>query len=86
MPYPQVQHSTASKTLSTTLRDKDATYNRLRKAKANNSGERDPLNRTGHVRAGSPGTHLLHAPLRIDGSRLNTSRAYFIYNAALAEY
>ena len=33
-------------------------YNRLRKAKANDSGERDPLNRTGHVRAGSPGTHF----------------------------
>ena len=58
MPYPQVQHSTASKALSTALRDKDATYNRLRKAKANDSGERDPLNRTGHVRAGSPGNAL----------------------------
>ena len=33
-------------------------YNRLRKAKANNNGERDPLNRTGHVIAGSPGTHF----------------------------
>ena len=48
----------ASKTLSTTLQDKDGTYNRLRKAKANNNGERDPLNRTGHVIAGSPGTHF----------------------------
>ena len=43
MPYPQVQHSMASKALSTALRDKGATYNRLRKAKANDSGERDPL-------------------------------------------
>ena len=52
----------ASKTLSTTLRDKDTTYNRLCKAKANDSGERDPLNKTGHVRAGSPGNalHLTH--------------------------
>ena len=48
----------ASKTLSTALRDKNVTYNRLRKAKANDSGEWDPLNRTGQVRAGSPGTHL----------------------------
>ena len=62
MPYPQAQHSTASKALSTALRDKDAMYNRLRKAKANDSGERDPLNRTGHVRAGSLGNalHLTH--------------------------
>ena len=58
MPYLQVQHSTASKALSTALRDKNAMYNRLRKAKANDSGERDPLNRTGHVRAGSPGNAL----------------------------
>ena len=33
MPYPQDQHRTASRTLSTTLRDKAATHNRLRKAK-----------------------------------------------------
>ena len=33
MPYPQVLHRMASKTLSTTLRDKAATYNRLHKAK-----------------------------------------------------
>ena len=52
----------ASKTLSTALRDKDATYNRLRKAKANDSGEWDPLNRTGPIIAGSPGNalHLAH--------------------------
>ena len=43
MPYPQVQHSTASKALSTTLRDKDAAYNRLRKAKANDSGGAGPF-------------------------------------------
>ena len=58
MPYPQVQHSMASKVLSTTLQDKDTTYNRLRKAKVNDIGERDPLNRTGHVRAGSLGNTL----------------------------
>ena len=63
MPYPQVQHSTASKTLSTALQDKDAMYNRLRKAKANNSGEQDPLNRAGHVRAGSPGNALYYTHL-----------------------
>ena len=33
MPYLQEQHHTASKTLSTALRDKAATHNRLRKAK-----------------------------------------------------
>ena len=33
MLYPQVQHCTASKTLSTALRDKAATHNRLHKAK-----------------------------------------------------
>ena len=33
MPYPQEQHCTASKTLSTTLQDKATTHNRLRKAK-----------------------------------------------------
>ena len=33
MPYPQEQHRTASKTLSTTSRDKAATHNRLHKAK-----------------------------------------------------
>ena len=33
MPYPQEQHCTASKTLSTALRDKAATHNRLHKAK-----------------------------------------------------
>ena len=33
-------------------------YNRLRKAKANDSGERDLLNRAGQVRAGSPGNTL----------------------------
>ena len=33
MPYPQAEHHTASKTLSTALRDKAATHNRLRKAK-----------------------------------------------------
>ena len=38
MPYPQEQHRTASKTLSTTLRDKAATYNRLRKAKPIQAG------------------------------------------------
>ena len=48
----------ASKTLSTALRDKDGMYNRLRKAKANYNGERDPLNRRGQVIAGSPGTHF----------------------------
>ena len=58
MPCPQVQHSTASKTLSTALQDKDAMYNRLSKAKANDSGEWDPLNRAGQVRAGSPGNTL----------------------------
>ena len=43
MLYLQVEHHTASKTLSTALRDKATTYNRLRKAK--------PI-------AGSPGMHL----------------------------
>ena len=33
MPYPQEQHHTASKTLSTASRDKAATHNKLRKAK-----------------------------------------------------
>ena len=33
MPYPQEQHRTASKTLSTASRDKAATHNGLRKAK-----------------------------------------------------
>ena len=33
MLYPQKQHHTASKTLSTPLRDKATTHNRLRKAK-----------------------------------------------------
>ena len=33
MTYPQEQHRTASKTLSTTSRDKATTHNRLRKAK-----------------------------------------------------
>ena len=33
MPYPQEQHRTASKTLSTASGDKAATHNRLRKAK-----------------------------------------------------
>ena len=50
--------SMTSKTLSTALRDKEATYNRLRKAKPITSRERDPLNRTGHVIAGSPGMHF----------------------------
>ena len=38
MPYPQAQHSTASKTLSSALQDKDATHNRLRKAKPVTAG------------------------------------------------
>ena len=33
MPYPQEQHRTASKTLSTASRDKAITHNRLHKAK-----------------------------------------------------
>ena len=33
MPYPQKKHRMASKTLSTALRDKATTHNRLRKAK-----------------------------------------------------
>ena len=33
MSYPQEQHRTAGKTLSTASRDKAATHNRLRKAK-----------------------------------------------------
>ena len=40
MLYPQVKHRTASKTLSTALRDKAATYNRLRKAKPMPAGSR----------------------------------------------
>ena len=61
MPYPQVQHSTASIALSTALQDKDGVYNRLCNAKPM-TAERDPLNRTGHVVAGSPGNalHLVH--------------------------
>ena len=33
MPYPQVEHRMASKTISTALQDKAATHNRLQKAK-----------------------------------------------------
>ena len=52
-------------TLSTALRDKAATYNRLRKAKPNVSRERDPLNRPGHVVAGSPGMHLASSTFKL---------------------
>ena len=48
----------ASKTLSTALRDKAATYNRLHKAKPMPAGSGDPLNRPGHVIVGSPGNAL----------------------------
>ena len=58
--------STARKTLSTALRDKEATYNRLRKAKPITSGERDPLNRTGHVIAGSPGMHFTSSTFKLE--------------------
>ena len=40
MPYPQEQQRTASKTLSTALRDKAATHNRLHKAKPIPAGSR----------------------------------------------
>ena len=40
MPYPQEQHHTASKTLSTASRDKAATHNRLHKAKPMPVGSR----------------------------------------------
>ena len=38
MPSPQASQRTASKTLSTALRDKAATYNRLLKAKSMPAG------------------------------------------------
>ena len=40
MPYLQEQHRMASKTLITTLQDKAATHNRLRKAKPIPAGRR----------------------------------------------
>ena len=40
MLYPQEQHHTASKTLSTALQDKATTHNRLRKAKPIPAGGR----------------------------------------------
>ena len=58
MPYPQVQHSTATIALSTALQDKNGTYNRLRNSKPMTAGSGDPLNRTGYVVAGSPGTYF----------------------------
>ena len=33
MPYPQTEHSMASIQISTTLKDKDGTYDRIQKAK-----------------------------------------------------
>ena len=81
----------ASKTLSTALLDKDGTYNRLRKAKANDSGEQDPLNRTGHVMRGLRECTSPRTPLSSDGSCQKKSRALLylttyiaIYDAALA--
>ena len=66
----------ASKTLSTALRDKATTYNRLRKAK------RDPLNRPGPIIAGFLGMHLASAPLSFDGSHLTESQGVLLYLTA----
>ena len=53
----------ASKTLSTALRDKAATHNRLCKAKPIPAGSEDPLNRLGHIIAWSLGMYTALAPL-----------------------
>ena len=79
MPYPQEQHHMASKTLSTTLQDKAATHNRLHKAKANTSRERDPLNRLGHVIAGSPGTYTASCTFKFLQEPPNRNQGVLLY-------
>ena len=70
-------YSTATRRLSTTLKDKDRTYDRLRNTKANNNREQDPLNRRGHIVAGSPGTHYTSRTFKFNGSRQNQRGALF---------
>ena len=48
-------------------------YNRPLKAKANDSGERDPLNKTGHIVAGSPGKHFTLRTFKL-GQELPTQK------------
>ena len=71
-----------NRTLSTALQDKATTHNRL----GNTSRQRDPLNRLGHVIAGSPGTRTAsQAPLGIYGSRqTQTEEFYFNFMASIA--
>ena len=82
----------AIKTLSTTLQDKDGAYNRLRKARPITAESGDPLNRTGHVIAGSLWERTLPCTcLSFDGSHQNKSQALHylttyraVYDAELA--
>ena len=46
--------------------------------------ERDPLNRTGHVVAGSPGTHFTSRTFKLGQEPPKQRRAlFYIYDAAL---
>ena len=68
----------ASIALSTALQDKDGTYNRLHNAKPITAGSRDPLNRTGHIEEGSPGTHLTSSTFKLTGAAKTKEERYFI--------
>ena len=84
MPYPQTRHSTASIALSTALQDKDGTYNRLRNIKPITAGSGDPLNRTGHVVAESPGTHFTSRTFKLRQEPPKQRGAlFYTYDAAL---
>ena len=61
-----------NKMLSTTLRDKATAYNRIRKGLANT-----PLNRQGHVIAGSPGTHAASCTFKLARELPNPKPEYF---------
>ena len=74
----------ASIPISTTLQDKDGTYDRICNAKPITVGSGDPLNRTGARSSGVSGNALHpHAPLSFDGSRLTKEERYFIYKMPL---
>ena len=70
-----------SKTLSTALQDKAATHNKLRKSQANTSGERDPLNRLGHVIAGSLGTYTAWHTFKLSWELPNQNQGVLLYFA-----
>ena len=69
MPYPYDYYSTATRQLSTAFKDKHTTADRLRNSRPIITGSGGPLNRTGHIVAGSPGIRTSpRAPLRLMGA------------------